>query len=393
MTQRNVPMIPRQLLRHNLCAQPSPRVTESRDGLLATSGRRLADAVFHDSRTAAGFLDADFDSPVGSTSPLSAGRRSLTVASAVLFWLAWSCLGGSPAQAENHKLLEIEYQGKTHVGRISPVDEQYGWLIGRDGRKDLIDLTAVDKFKELPRSFRPYSTSELRDRLRKEFGPPYDAITTRHYVICGPRDSLRDYQPLMEEVYQQVTRFFEHQGWRVREPEFPLIAIVFGDRARFNKYCSEDNVEARPGMAGYYLPTSNRIALWDQSDPVYGRSDGDAVRNTVDTVIHEATHQIAFNCGLHPRLGDLPKWFVEGLATVAEAEGLRQPTATTTTIEKINRERFLWFRGVTHRGRPKHALKNFISSDEAFKTATLDAYAESWALTYSSSDGPSTSAI
>jgi len=35
---------------------------------------------------------------------------------------------------------------------------------------------------------------------------------------------------------------------------------------------------------------------------------------TVSTIVHEATHQIAFNCGLHTRLSDCPVWFSEGIA-------------------------------------------------------------------------------
>ena len=34
----------------------------------------------------------------------------------------------------------------------------------------------------------------------------------------------------------------------------------------------------------------------------------------VSTIVHEATHQIAFNCGLHTRLSDCPRWLSEGIA-------------------------------------------------------------------------------
>ena len=40
------------------------------------------------------------------------------------------------------------------------------------------------------------------------------------------------------------------------------------------------------------------------------------------TIVHEATHQIAFNCGLHTRLSDCPLWFSEGIADVSS----RRPT-------------------------------------------------------------------
>ena len=44
---------------------------------------------------------------------------------------------------------------------------------------------------------------------------------------------------------------------------------------------------------------------------------------TVSTIVHEATHQIAFNCGLHTRLSDCPRWFSEGIAMYFETPDLR----------------------------------------------------------------------
>ena len=40
-----------------------------------------------------------------------------------------------------------------------------------------------------------------------------------------------------------------------------------------------------------------------------------------DTIIHEATHQTAYNVGVHARFADQPRWLVEGLAMMFEAEG------------------------------------------------------------------------
>ena len=42
----------------------------------------------------------------------------------------------------------------------------------------------------------------------------------------------------------------------------------------------------------------------------------------VSTIVHEATHQIAFNSGLHQRLSDCPKWFSEGIAMYCETPDL-----------------------------------------------------------------------
>ena len=46
----------------------------------------------------------------------------------------------------------------------------------------------------------------------------------------------------------------------------------------------------------------------------------------VATVVHEATHQMAFNCGLHARLAPVPVWVSEGIATYFETPDLRSRT-------------------------------------------------------------------
>ena len=40
------------------------------------------------------------------------------------------------------------------------------------------------------------------------------------------------------------------------------------------------------------------------------------------TIVHEATHQIAFNCGMQQRYADIPLWLCEGMAVYFEAPDL-----------------------------------------------------------------------
>ena len=108
-----------------------------------------------------------------------------------------------------------------------------------------------------------------------------------------------------------------------------------------------------------------------------------AVEGTLkDTMIHEATHQVAFNTGLHSRIGACPKWIVEGLATVFEAPGIRNSGAGTAVKNRINHERFIWFGNYNKTRRKAKSLEAFLSSDDLFRSTVLDAYSEAWAFSF-----------
>jgi hypothetical protein len=103
---------------------------------------------------------------------------------------------------------------------------------------------------------------------------------------------------------------------------------------------------------------------------------------TVATIIHEATHQIAFNCGLHQRLSDCPLWVSEGIAIYFETPDLHSAKGWRS-IGAINRPRLAQFYTYLPR-RPPDSLRTLIEKDERFRNPQtgLDAYAEAWALTY-----------
>lgn len=101
-----------------------------------------------------------------------------------------------------------------------------------------------------------------------------------------------------------------------------------------------------------------------------------------DTMIHEATHQAAFNTGLHSRIGANPVWMVEGLATVFEAPGVRSSRNDSGVKSRINRERLMWFGNFVKERRKPQSLEAFLAADDLFRANPLDAYSQAWALTF-----------
>ena len=102
----------------------------------------------------------------------------------------------------------------------------------------------------------------------------------------------------------------------------------------------------------------------------------------VATIVHEATHQLAFNCGLQNRYADIPVWLSEGMAIYFETPDLQSSTGWRT-IGSVNRVRLQGFREYLPR-RKSESLKTLLMDDDRMRDprTALDAYAEAWALNY-----------
>ena len=124
---------------------------------------------------------------------------------------------------------------------------------------------------------------------------------------------------------------------------------------------------------------SDRRGTTTEINKVLARPEAEQV---VATLIHEATHQIAFNSGLQTRFADIPLWVSEGIAVYFETPDL-QSAKGWRTIGAVNNSRLDRFRDYLGT-RPAASLKSLLSDDKRFRdTRTgLDAYAEAWALNY-----------
>ena len=112
------------------------------------------------------------------------------------------------------------------------------------------------------------------------------------------------------------------------------------------------------------------------------KARNDYRQRITDTIYHEATHQIAYNAGLHHRTSENPRWVVEGLAMTFESKGNRANYRGGKPISRVNLNRYIAFKNYVSSSRPKFHLEKFLVEETLFETSTLDAYAESWALTF-----------
>lgn len=307
------------------------------------------------------------------TSILAAGASILAVSIGLTAWS--SAIAGE----ESRMMIELELDGQPLVG--TPLDWSPGtvYLLSRDGWLWEFRPGEAANFRKSDQSFASIGVPELRSQLGREFGRDFDVTATGHYVVVHPAGQRDKWGRRFEELYRSFVHYFAVRGFDLQPPEFPLVAIVFRNQNDFYRYAAREGTAIGPGVLGYYSPKSNRVALFDQSG---GRDDDATWAENAATIIHEATHQTAFNTGIHSRFAEQPRWVVEGLGTMFEAPGVWDSARHRQRSDRINHGRLTDFRSYVAGGRPGGSLKSFIASDRPFAINPIAAYAEAWALCY-----------
>ncbi|MBI1314123.1 DUF1570 domain-containing protein [bacterium] len=326
------------------------------------------------------------------------------------------CLLAIPASkpVAAQPLVELETRSDRIEGRV--VDKGRGWcvLFDRYGGMHTVETDQVVRFRTLSPTFAPHPFNRVRTKLLEDFGKGYEVGTSRHYVVCAPAGRASAYADVFEETWRRLHMYFSVRGFEIPDPEFPLIAVVFRDRNSFLEYARKENARIDTNILGYYWSTHNRVLMYEDHRQSASREAGRAgsfvthFEQTADpwdwafadpqhvdqfaanpgvsgdlkeTMIHEATHQLGYNLGLHNRVGRNPRWIVEGLATVFEAPGM----AAQRSGQSISRANPGWlygFRRFVETRRPKDYLAEYIRSDDSFVRDAGNAYAQAWALSF-----------
>ena len=249
------------------------------------------------------------------------------------------------------------------------------FVLARDGQLYDFAVTAAKDARKVSPTFRGYSAAEMRERLSRELGKGFEVTHTGHYLVAHPKGRKKDWAPRFEEMYQQFVHYFTIRGLAPKEPEFPLVAIVFPSQAEFQRYAAADGSPMGTGYLGYYSARTNRVALFDQ------QGSGGASAANADTVIHEVTHQTAYNTGVHRRFSATPRWLAEGLGTMFEARGVWNARGFPKRDDRLNQGRLADFQAKLP-NRPKGLTAEIIAGDRMFETDPPGAYCEAWAFSF-----------
>lgn len=315
-----------------------------------------------------------------------------------VLWLIWLGTAGSLSAADlsvQVSFADAKNRERTVDGRIVVEASDGGIvLLGQDGRLWNITPKQIRHQTATGKPFSLFTAKELGPRLQTELGDRFRIVRTTHYVICSSTGVryAKWCGALFERLLTSFRSYWRTRGLELHAPPGPLIAIILADRKQFARYAAADVGSAAEMSKGYYSIRSNRMVLYDLTagEAVRpARTIQEIVRRvsasplTVATVVHEATHQIAFNSGMHTRYADNPLWLTEGMAMYFEAPDLRS-RAGWRTAGKINPARMRRFQDYRRKRRKSGSLQRLFTDDQRFndpKTAA-DAYAEAWALTY-----------
>jgi hypothetical protein len=304
-------------------------------------------------------------------------RYSMKSAGIILFAMALVGACISSVAAEEF-MFRARVDGRMLEGQPLSWTSEQMLLLGRDGRLyEFNPKLAKEAQKTSPRFF-GYAASEMKTELQKEFGRESDVSTTRHYLVVHPRGQRDQWASRFEDLYNRFEHYFRVRGFKLQEPPYPLVAIVFRDKAEYQRHAEASGTPMRPDTVGHYDPTSNRVFLFDATT---GDSGIDWSENAA-TIIHEATHQTAYNVGIHRRFTAAPRWLIEGLATMFEARGVWNAQYDHSQSDRINRDQLLAFQDYAAKRRKQGALLALLSSDQAFRSDVAAAYAEAWALSF-----------
>jgi hypothetical protein len=289
---------------------------------------------------------------------------------------------------------------ETVTGRILVEAQDGGVLLeSPDGVQHTIEGPSVLGRQKSDTPFKPLASDELGQQLLEKLPAGFRVHTTPHYVVCY--NTSREYaewtSSLFERLYKAFTSYWKRQGIELVEPEFPMVVIVFADRPSYEAASREVLGDAVRNIVGYYNLKSNQVLMYDLTGAESVRSSANrrgsqreitqmlsqrAAVPLVATIVHEATHQIAFNCGLQTRLSDIPLWLCEGMAVYFEAPDLSSSRGWRG-IGRVNYPRLATFRRNLPNWR-RDSLVSLISDNQRFRdpSTAVAAYADAWALNF-----------
>lgn len=276
-------------------------------------------------------------------------------------------------------MFRASVDGKTWEGKPLAWDAAHMMLLGRDGRLHQFDPRLAKEAVKTGPSFVPYTAEEMKQSLKEEFGRQFEVSATRHYLVVHPQGERDQWAGRFEDLFNRFEHYFRVRGANLDEPPYPLVAIVFRNRDEYMRSAAASGTQLHPNTLGHYDPLTNRVFLFDATASGGGNADWS---ENAETIIHEATHQTAYNVGVHRRFAAEPRWLVEGLATMFEAPGVWNARYDHTQADRVNRGRLAGFRDYVTKRRQAGALATLLTSDNVFQSDPDGAYAEAWALSF-----------
>lgn len=289
--------------------------------------------------------------------------------------------------------LIVDYRGEDRSGN------QVGFAAVEfpDGRLEVIPHSDIVLMEETDESFRPLDAEELGEQLSAEAGAGFKILKSRHFLfVYNTSEAYAAWcSKLFETLYLGFDKYQTQRELNLSDPEFVMPVIIFPNREVFTNYAERDMLSA-DGIAAYYNRVTNRVVLYDLSEEETAgeprkrrRLNSQQIAEflarpnaelNVSTIVHEATHQIAFNRKMFPRTGPYPLWLVEGLSMAFETPSKDSVTGWNRRYSAVhpNLERHRQLISYLQK-MPADPIRDIVRSNQ-FEGNLLDSYAVAWGL-------------
>jgi hypothetical protein len=288
---------------------------------------------------------------------------------------------------------------KELVGKLEVEADDGGvMLLTADGvlwplpKEEIVSRRSDDK------PFEPLPAEELAKQVTAELPAGFKIHQTKNYLICYNTSPAyaQWVGGLFERLNTAFYNYWSRRGVEMQPPRFPLVALVFDSKAAYAQHARGELGDATSSIIGYYSLKTNRMTMYDLTGVEEFGGGGrlttaarvnqvlsrPGAERTVATIVHEATHQLAFNSGLQVRYADIPMWVSEGLAIYFETPDLESKTGWRN-IGGVNRVNLVNYRKAAADGKLV-SLEQLLADDKRFRdpATAATAYAQAWALNY-----------
>ena len=303
--------------------------------------------------------------PAAQAKP-NAGPRSIPTGSPFSTDLVESAENLTRVDPSVPPTVKLTFEGRKYVGQPLAWDGKQLAMLRLDGELKFFPLKDRKGIEVVAPSFEPYVPSELKKRLKREFGSRYDISTTKNCVVVHPWGEPDYWAEPFEKMIQRFEAYFDKRKFELKESQFPFIVIVLRSRRDFDRYMHNEINLHNGNVAGFYSRVSNRMVTYDPSGFVR-KPEQKSWLLTSRTMFHESAHQLAFNRGVHNRYSPPPLWLSEGLAMLFETGGTN--SLRLQTLRKHYKQR-----------KVTGQVSKLLVDDKLFKTDPELAYSIAWGM-------------
>ena len=288
---------------------------------------------------------------------------------------------------------------------LSPIEKEFV-----ERFKKLVEEAAKEAPPEAKQSdqetFEKFITKQLDD-----FGPDARYGATPRFIVIY--DTTDAYALWCATLMENVASTYEAFVSRVRLVEDglldPMVVFIFAEKEKYEEFLKKTagsefaNEAQRP--VGFYEHASNRCVFFDLTGEEQNRADKTEKRTleqvasdvlkqpngdqNLSTIIHEGTHEVAFNYGLFSRQGENPSWAVEGLSMLFEAPSGEPKDGGWKVVDEkakkivfpINKRRLMEFQQYVATTTDSQPVKKCVGL-EKIRGDEPCAYPLSWAIFY-----------